>query len=140
MRGVLAQVRAAVEDWQPMRERMQALIDEPRARAGIDAAEVEESQALLRWVADHHFTFLGYREYELDGDALRADRGHRARAAARRRGARLDGVRQAAAGRARAARCEPHPLVLTKANTRSPVHRPATSTTSASSGSTPTAR
>ena len=31
LRGVLAQVRAAVEDWQPMRERMQALIDEPRA-------------------------------------------------------------------------------------------------------------
>src|SRR5689334_4125006 len=29
IRVVLDQVRAAVEDWQPMRERMQALIDEP---------------------------------------------------------------------------------------------------------------
>ena len=33
-------------------------------------------EALLRWLADGHFTFLGYREYDLedgpDGMALRA--------------------------------------------------------------------
>ena len=102
LRDVLAQVRAAVEDWQPMRERMQALIDEP-APAGVDPAEVEEARALLAWIADHHFTFLGYREYALDerrrcapieGSGLGLLRGGV--------GARLDGVRQAAAGRARA--------------------------------------
>src|SRR4051812_32283927 len=70
VRGVLAQVRAAVEDWQPMRERMQALIEEP-APKGMDDAEFEEARALLAWVADHHFTFLGYREYELTKDSLR---------------------------------------------------------------------
>ena len=35
-----------------------------------------ETQALLRWLADNHFTFLGYREYDLtggpDGMALHA--------------------------------------------------------------------
>ena len=36
LRVVIGQVRAAVEDWQPMRERLQALIDEP-APAGLDA-------------------------------------------------------------------------------------------------------
>ena len=100
LRGVLAQVRAAVEDWQPMRERMQALIDEPPP-AGVDPAEVEEARALLAWLSDHHFTFLGYREYELDGDAAARGRGHRPRPAARRRRRRLDGVRQAPAGRPR---------------------------------------
>ena len=46
--GVLAQVRAAVEDWQPMRERMEALVAEPiaagrrrrRGRGGAGAAGV----------------------------------------------------------------------------------------------------
>ena len=47
LRGVLAQVRAAVEDWQAMRERMEALISEPRP-PGVDPAEVEEARALLR--------------------------------------------------------------------------------------------
>ncbi len=36
----------------------------------------DEIAALLRWLADGHFTFLGYREYDLadgpDGMALRA--------------------------------------------------------------------
>ena len=49
LRGVLAQVRAAVEDWQPMRERMEALVDEPPP-AGVDPAEVEEARALLAWL------------------------------------------------------------------------------------------
>src|SRR3954467_9676062 len=35
LRHVLAQVRAAVDDWQPMKDRLQALIDEP-APAGVD--------------------------------------------------------------------------------------------------------
>jgi glutamate dehydrogenase len=69
---VLGQVRATVEDWKPMKDRLQALIDEP-APAGVDPVEVEESKALLRWIGDHHFTFLGYREYSLAGEELRAD-------------------------------------------------------------------
>src|SRR6476620_3327758 len=69
--GVLEQVRAAVEDWQPMRERMQARLDEPLP-AGVDTDKFAEARALLAWVADHHFTYLGYREYELTEDALHA--------------------------------------------------------------------
>src|SRR3954454_284322 len=56
LRHVLSQVRAAVEDWQPMKARMAALIAEPPP-AGVDPEEVEESKALLAWIADHHFTF-----------------------------------------------------------------------------------
>ena len=39
--------------------------DAPRRR--LDASEVEEAEAFLRWLADDHFTFLGYREYDLRG-------------------------------------------------------------------------
>ena len=100
LRDVLAQVRAAVEDWQPMRERMQALIDEPTP-AGMDEDEFAEARALLAWVADHHFTFLGYREYELTESALKAVEGSGLGPAARRSAA-PPRLREAAAGRARA--------------------------------------
>ncbi len=119
MRTVLAQVRAAVEDWQPMRERMAALIDEERP-TGVD---VEEARALLAWVADHHFTFLGYREYELTESSLRAVEGS---GLGLLRGGSGDssGFAKLPLG-VRALAREPDPLVLAKANTRSPVHRPA---------------
>src|SRR3954451_2724662 len=119
IRTVLAQVRAAVEDWQPMRERMAALIDEQRP-TGVD---VEEARALLAWVADHHFTFLGYREYELTESALRAVDGT---GLGLLRGGTGDssGFAKLPLG-VRALAREPDPLVLAKANTRSPVHRPA---------------
>ncbi|HSD76804.1 MAG TPA: hypothetical protein VLA98_05345, partial [Solirubrobacteraceae bacterium] len=73
--AVLEQVRAAVDDWPAMRERAHALVDELAAvPAPLDAAEAAEAAALLRWMADHHFTFLGFREYELvaldGGDGL----------------------------------------------------------------------
>src|SRR5438067_1427756 len=57
---VLGEVRAAVEDWPAMRERVRGLIaelDEPPA--SLDRGEVEEAKALLAWLDDRHFTFLG---------------------------------------------------------------------------------
>ncbi|MBE2317863.1 NAD-glutamate dehydrogenase [Solirubrobacter sp. CPCC 204708] len=120
--GVLAQVRAAVEDWQPMRERMQALLEEPMP-AGVDTDEFEEARALLAWVADHHFTYLGYREYELTEDSLRAVEGS-GLGLLRGGGAESTGFSKLPVA-VRALAREPDPLVLAKATTRSPVHRPA---------------
>jgi glutamate dehydrogenase len=69
LRRVLADVRLAVEDWGPMREALANLVAEIEASPPpLDAAEVEESLALLRWLGDDHFTFLGYRIYELTGE------------------------------------------------------------------------
>jgi glutamate dehydrogenase len=123
---VLGEVRASVEDWGAMQERMQAVAAELGRQAhSLDPAEVDEVQAFLSWAADEHFTFLGYREYELiteDGeDALRAIadtgmgilRGPPATPFTR------------LAPKARALARAPHALVLTKANSRSTVHRPA---------------
>jgi glutamate dehydrogenase len=88
-------------------------------------SEVREAQALLEWMEDNHFTFLGYREYRL------------------RRGARQDrlvpvprsglGVMRARGGRkpktivlageVRAFARSLEPLIITKANSISTVHR-----------------
>ncbi len=63
---VLADVRSAVADWQPMLASMAA------AASGMDAgntplaeADLDETRAFLRWLADDNFTFVGYREYEV---------------------------------------------------------------------------
>ena len=66
LRRVLRDVRDAVEDWTKMQE--------PRARSSptCDADPPPMPRRgdrrgceLLRWLADDHFTFLGYREYDL---------------------------------------------------------------------------
>jgi glutamate dehydrogenase len=64
--NVLDDVRAAVEDWKPMRERVQAILSELESRAPpLPADERAEGKDFLRWLVDNHFTFLGYRRHEL---------------------------------------------------------------------------
>ncbi len=65
--GVLRDVRAAVEDWQPMRDRLIDILDtlgEPPP--GLSGDEVTEARDFLRWLHDDHFTFLGYRAFTFD--------------------------------------------------------------------------
>ena len=126
LRGVLEGVRVVVDDWRPMRDRMEALVGELESAppAGIDSAEADEARAFLAWLADHHFTFLGYREYALDAETLRGVEGT---GLGLLRGEGRGHVSTAYAKLPPAVRAlarEPHVLVLTKANARSPVHRP----------------
>ena len=71
---VLADVRAAIEDREAMGRRACEVADEMAVMAlSLDAEEVAEARALLAWMADGHFVFLGYREYDLlseDGDDI----------------------------------------------------------------------
>jgi glutamate dehydrogenase len=64
---VLLDVREAVEDWPKMHAQAQEIIEDlTNNPPPLPAEEVEEGKALLRWLADAHFTFLGYREYRLE--------------------------------------------------------------------------
>src|SRR5579884_526896 len=126
---VLADVTAAVADWQPMRRRAEALIDElGEGRAPISERQLEEAESFLRWLTENRFTFLGYREYDLitEGDPPRS--------------ARLEAVPESGLGilrgtpgtkvtqlsdRALELALRETPLLLTKANSRATVHRPA---------------
>jgi len=77
LRHVLEDVRVAVEDQPRMSSTaMQLAVSLAGERSpGIPAAAGEEA-ALLEWLAAGHFTFLGFREYDLvhgpDGVGLRA--------------------------------------------------------------------
>jgi glutamate dehydrogenase len=58
--------RAVVSDWSLMRERLRSSIEElEHAPVALDAFEIEETQLFLKWIEDHHFTFLGIRDYAL---------------------------------------------------------------------------
>jgi glutamate dehydrogenase len=131
---VLSDVREAVEDWEKMRDCAlriaEDLPNEPRAD-DLREQEVEEARELLRWLAADHFTFLGYREYDLvDGDALAAVPGTGLgilRSDPHHTGDDAHPVspsfnRLPADARAKAR--EHKLLVLTKANSRATVHRP----------------
>lgn len=74
---VLLDVREAVEDWERMRAQAREIVADLEADPPpLPRQEVEEGKALLNWLADDHFTFLGYREYRLategDDEVLRA--------------------------------------------------------------------
>ncbi|WP_330175554.1 NAD-glutamate dehydrogenase [Streptomyces sp. NBC_01498] len=130
---VLSDAREAVEDWEKMRGSAlriaDELPDEPTAD-DLRVQEVDEARELLRWLADNHFTFLGYREYELTGDdsltavpgtglgILRSDPRH---ADDEDHPVSPSFNRLSADVRAKAR--EHKVLVLTKANSRSTVHR-----------------
>ena len=64
---VLGDVRAIVSDWQHMRSKMQGIADDlSTRRLPVNEAGRHEAQEFLRWAADDHFTFFGYREYRIE--------------------------------------------------------------------------
>ena len=66
IRRVLEDVRLVVGDWQAMRTRAleiaDGLVADPPPQG---VADVDEAHELLQWLADDHFTFLGYADYAL---------------------------------------------------------------------------
>ncbi|MEV0799106.1 NAD-glutamate dehydrogenase [Kribbella sp. NPDC050281] len=65
LQTVLHDVREAVEDWPKMHEKAVSIAEELNAAdLPVGENEVEEARELLEWLADEHFTFLGYREYD----------------------------------------------------------------------------
>ncbi len=65
LRGTLEDVRATVQDWPKMRRRVADAIAEIESTTPpVPSEELDESIAFLRWLEDHHFTFIGYREHD----------------------------------------------------------------------------
>ncbi|HJR73465.1 MAG TPA: NAD-glutamate dehydrogenase domain-containing protein [Luteimonas sp.] len=67
IRDVLADVRSIVADWDAMRVQMRKVADDlVSRRLPVSEAGRKEAQEFLRWAADDHFTFFGYREYKVE--------------------------------------------------------------------------
>jgi glutamate dehydrogenase len=130
---ILEDVRLAVEDWPRMRERLAEIMESIRAqKLSLPKQEVAEALEFLQWVANNHFTLIGFRAYDLVSEggenALRVVQGSglgilREEPEETRDYKSQSFAQMTAEMRARAR--EPKLLILTKSTARSTVHRPA---------------
>jgi glutamate dehydrogenase len=127
---VLADVRAAVEDWKPMIARLHEAIGElEHTPASLPAPLVSETRAFLEWLGKDHLTLLGYRRHDLvtegGADALQLVPGTGLGVLRETEQEKTSASFSALPPQARAlARAAVPIVVVTKANTRSTVHRP----------------
>ncbi len=109
--------------------RLKESVAELKARPPVVAKEeLDENLAFLEWLGDNHFTFLGARDYTFDpaGEgALNPDdaSGLGVLSDAEARVIRRGPERAALTPQVRAFLIQPSPLIITKANERSLVHR-----------------
>ena len=135
---VLADVRAAVEDWAKMRDQALQISADLKANPpaissdqGIDDISADDAADLLSWLVQDHFTFLGYREYRIttrDGQDELDVLPQTGLGILREMGAAHSHMSASFAELAEPVRArihEPRVLQLNKANVRSTVHRDA---------------
>jgi len=122
----LVQLRTTVEDWRPMQDRMhQALEEFGKNAPGLSDSVRRECVDFLKWAADDNFVYIGARDYTIvnddkttclnivDGTGLGLLREH-GKTILSRPMASLSGE----------ARFNQNaPLIITKTNTRSRIHR-----------------
>ena len=71
---VLGEVRLAVQDWRPMRDRVAAIVAELKTTPPpLPVDEIAEAVQFLQWLLADNFTFLGVRDYKVDGQTLNPD-------------------------------------------------------------------
>ena len=120
--STMGDVAHAVRDWQPMLERLRRAAKDLER---IKGPQRDEALAFVDWLIEHNFTFLGLRQYGVEGEAL-------APVAGSGLGILRDpDVRVLRSGadyvettpQHTAFMAESDPLLVTKANVRSRVHR-----------------
>ncbi len=127
----LQDIRLATEDWRKMMSASKAIRTQLRDQPPPgNAHDLEESHALLEWMEQDHFTYLGFREYDLkteDGSeglvarpgtglGILRDSRQSKESDARDRQQLAEDIRKQARSR--------DLLIITKANSLATVHRP----------------
>ncbi|NOH47025.1 NAD-glutamate dehydrogenase [Vibrio rotiferianus] len=128
---ILSDTRLVVDDWKQMVDKLKIVTDDlvkNKDRVSMKTDRLDETIEYLRWLGDHNFTFMGYKEYDLvnvDGDTelqpvkekglgLFADDN-------RIRSIKLSELSDSARLEAK----KPYALIITKGNQASRIHRPA---------------
>ncbi|OEF30194.1 NAD-glutamate dehydrogenase [Vibrio rumoiensis] len=129
--SVLQDTRLVVEDWQQMTDQLYTVIsdiEKNRKNIPVEAERMEEGLAFLKWLGQHNFTFMGYKEFDLkatEGDFelvpsesqplglfTQTQRVHTYKLSDLIESARLEARK-------------PELLILTKGSSASTIHRPA---------------
>ena len=127
--SVIADIKLATSDWLKMKRQAEGIRSELGSRAPHEACpDVEEVRSFLNWMINDHFLFIATCRFSMQGDAQRADLNLVADSA-------LGVLRGGSAGDERAEEWVSglgvdltafhYDLLVTKANARSSIHRPA---------------
>ena len=124
LHSVLDDVRVAVKDWPAMLDRAKDIAQSLPQTAGAEQiTDLDQAVQMLTWMANGKFTFLGYRDYDL------VNRNNEEMLVARA-GSGLGLMRDTGSSepqhltkRAQRTAREKRALIITKANSRSTVHR-----------------
>ena len=74
LEGVMNEVRLAVQDWKPMRARVEAIVAELKSNPPpLPVDELAEAIQFLQWLLADNFTFLGVRDYTVAGQSIEPD-------------------------------------------------------------------
>ncbi len=129
--GVLNDTHLVISDWKPMALKLKEVtkhVERQLKYIPLSTERLDESLQFLRWLGDHNFTFMGYKEYDLvdvNGETQlkpTADKGLGLLAVDRRvRTVKLSEFAESAQAEA----TKPYLLILTKGHAASRIHRPA---------------
>ncbi|MGA9794986.1 MAG: NAD-glutamate dehydrogenase [Rhizomicrobium sp.] len=128
LQNVFAQVRHAVRDWPQMTARMAATVDALKKNPPkISPEELDERIKFLEWVNADHFTFLGSRDYVYSDTSGQMEPNYESGlgvlADTETHVVRRLQENPRLADEVRAYLKQPEPLIITKSNERSVVHR-----------------
>jgi glutamate dehydrogenase len=74
LEAILADVRVSVDDWQPMLARIRAVVAELRSNPPpLPVEEIAEAIQFLEWMAEENFTLLGVRDYAFTANEASLD-------------------------------------------------------------------
>src|SRR5690554_2790406 len=128
--SVMAEIKEAVTDWQPMREKLEEIANTLEQRNYPGSKEdLAQAKVFLSWLADNNFTLMGYRGYSLtavEGDyEIHQDEGSSLGVMKNTVTDKPRKLASMAKPARHAALSNEDILLLTKTNAKSRVHRPA---------------
>ena len=129
LHSVVDEVSLAVQDWQDMTNKLEEIAQQSAEfHWPVSAEKAQQTKDYLLWLADHNFTMMGYRYYDvkaIEGDHRWIPDNDSSLGLLKNSINDHERLLSRLPASARAEALSENPLILTKTNSRSRVHRPA---------------
>ena len=129
LHSVVDEVSLAVNDWQEMASQLNTVCNNIEdLNLPCDENDIDQTRRFLNWLADHNFTMMGYRYYSvkaIEGDHRWIPDNDSSLGLMKNSISERERLLSKLPATAREEALSKNPLMLTKTNTRSQVHRPA---------------
>ncbi|WP_395343105.1 NAD-glutamate dehydrogenase [Ningiella sp. W23] len=129
LHSVVSEVSLSVSDWKPMREKLRTVTSEfDKSKSKASKAVKSQGKTFLNWLNDHNFTLMGYRYYDVkavEGDHRWIPNNKSSLGLMKNSVSDRERLLSKMPASARDEALSSNPLILTKTNSHSRVHRPA---------------